>query len=78
MILTCVAGMKTQKTVLSGRCKLLDFLRNVLGKLHATIRSEFQEVNFLMAKDEAPDTIISKHIVMVLDWSDEVNRLSKA
>jgi len=32
---------------------------------------------FLMIKDEAPDTAISKQIIVVLGWSDEVNRLSK-
>jgi serine/threonine-protein kinase len=32
---------------------------------------------FLMIQDEAPDTAVSKHIVVVLDWADEVNRLSK-
>lgn len=32
---------------------------------------------FLMIKDEAPDTAVSKQIVVVLDWADEVNRLSK-
>jgi len=32
---------------------------------------------FLMVKDEAPDTAVSKQIVVVLGWADEVNRLSK-
>ena len=32
---------------------------------------------FLMVKDEAPDTAVSKQIVVVLGWSDEVGRLSK-
>jgi dipeptidyl aminopeptidase/acylaminoacyl peptidase len=32
---------------------------------------------FLMIKDEAPDTAVSKQIVVVLGWADEVNRLSK-
>lgn len=32
---------------------------------------------FLMIKDDAPDTAISKQIVLVLGWSEEVNRLSK-
>lgn len=32
---------------------------------------------FLMIKDEAPDTPISKQIVVVLAWADEVNQLSK-
>jgi hypothetical protein len=32
---------------------------------------------FLMIKDEAPDTAVSKQIVVVLNWADEVNRLSK-
>lgn len=31
---------------------------------------------FLMIKDEAPDTAVSKQIVVVLGWADEVNRLS--
>jgi hypothetical protein len=30
-----------------------------------------------MVKDEAPDTAVSKQIVVVLGWSDEVGRLSK-
>jgi hypothetical protein len=32
---------------------------------------------FLMIKDEAPDTAVSKQIVVVLGWADELNRLSK-
>ncbi|HEY6370985.1 MAG TPA: protein kinase [Candidatus Sulfotelmatobacter sp.] len=32
---------------------------------------------FLMIKDEAPDTALSKTVVVVLGWSDELNRLSK-
>lgn len=32
---------------------------------------------FLMIKDVAPDTAVSKQIVVVLGWADEVNRLSK-
>lgn len=32
---------------------------------------------FLMIKDDAPDTAVSKQIIMVLDWADEVNRLSR-
>jgi serine/threonine-protein kinase len=32
---------------------------------------------FLMVKDEAPDTAVSKQIVVVLGWADEMNRLSK-
>jgi len=31
---------------------------------------------FLMIKDEAPDTAVSKQIVVVLGWADEVSRLS--
>lgn len=33
---------------------------------------------FLMIKDEAPDTAVSKQIVVVLGWADEVNRLARA
>jgi len=32
---------------------------------------------FLMIKDEAPDTAVSKEIIVVLNWADEVKRLSK-
>jgi eukaryotic-like serine/threonine-protein kinase len=32
---------------------------------------------FLMIKDEAPDTAVSRQIIVVLGWADEVNRLSK-
>lgn len=32
---------------------------------------------FLMIKDEAPSTAVSKHLIVVLGWADEVNRLSK-
>jgi len=32
---------------------------------------------FLMIKDEAPDTAVSKQIIVVLGWADEVKRLSK-
>jgi len=32
---------------------------------------------FLMIKDDAPDTAVSKQIVVVLNWATEVNRLSK-
>lgn len=32
---------------------------------------------FLMVKDDAPDKAVSKQIVVVLGWADEVNRLSK-
>jgi hypothetical protein len=32
---------------------------------------------FLMIKDEAPDTAISRQIVVVLNWADEMKRLSK-
>jgi len=32
---------------------------------------------FLIIKDEAPDTAISRQIVAVLGWADEVNRASK-
>jgi Tol biopolymer transport system component len=32
---------------------------------------------FLMIKDEAPDTAVSKQIVVVLGWANELNRLSK-
>ncbi len=31
---------------------------------------------FLMIKDEAPDTAVSKQIVVVLGWANELNRLS--
>ncbi len=31
---------------------------------------------FLMIKDEAPDTAVSRQIVVVLGWADEVSRLS--
>jgi eukaryotic-like serine/threonine-protein kinase len=31
---------------------------------------------FLMIKDDAPDTAVSKQIVVVLGWADEVSRLS--
>jgi serine/threonine-protein kinase len=33
---------------------------------------------FLMIKDEAPDTAVSKQIVVVLGWADEVRRLEKS
>lgn len=33
---------------------------------------------FLMIKDEAPDTAVSREIVVVLNWADEVGRLSRA
>ena len=32
---------------------------------------------FLMIKDEAPDTAVSKQLVVVLGWANELNRLSK-
>jgi Protein kinase domain/WD40-like Beta Propeller Repeat len=32
---------------------------------------------FLMIKDEAPDTAVSKQIIVVLGWADEIKRLSK-
>jgi hypothetical protein len=32
---------------------------------------------FLMIKDEAPHTAVSKQIIVVVGWADEVNRLSK-
>jgi hypothetical protein len=31
---------------------------------------------FLMIKDEAPDTALSKQIVVVLGWADELRRLN--
>ena len=31
---------------------------------------------FLMIKDEAPDKAVSKQIVVVLGWADELNRMS--
>lgn len=33
---------------------------------------------FLMIKDETPDTAVSREIVVILNWADEVGRLSKA
>jgi serine/threonine-protein kinase len=33
---------------------------------------------FLMVKDEAPDTAVSKQIVVVLGWADEVTRIEKS
>jgi len=30
-----------------------------------------------MVKDEAPDTAVSKQIVVVLGWADEVTRIEK-
>jgi hypothetical protein len=33
---------------------------------------------FLMIQDEAPDTAYSKQMVIVLGWSEGLNRLSKA
>jgi eukaryotic-like serine/threonine-protein kinase len=33
---------------------------------------------FLMIKDEAPDTAVSKQIVVVLGWADEVTRIEKS
>jgi hypothetical protein len=33
---------------------------------------------FLMIKDDDQDSATSKQIVVVLGWSDELNRLSKA
>jgi Tol biopolymer transport system component len=33
---------------------------------------------FLMIKDEAPDTAVSKEIVVVLGWADEVSRIEKS
>jgi len=32
---------------------------------------------FLMIKDDAPDTAVSKQIVMVLNWAEEVSRLAR-
>jgi serine/threonine protein kinase len=32
---------------------------------------------FLMIKDDAPYTAVSKQVIVVLSWADEVNRLSK-
>jgi hypothetical protein len=32
---------------------------------------------FLMIKDEAPDSAVSKQIVVVLSWADEVTRIEK-
>jgi hypothetical protein len=32
---------------------------------------------FLMIKDEAPDKAISKQIIVVLGWADELSRSSK-
>jgi serine/threonine-protein kinase len=33
---------------------------------------------FLMVKDEAPDTAVSKQIVVMLGWADEVSRIEKS
>ena len=33
---------------------------------------------FLMIKDDAPDTAVSKQIIVVLGWGNEVERLSKS
>jgi len=33
---------------------------------------------FLMIKDEAPDTAVSRQIVVVLGWADDVTRIEKS
>jgi hypothetical protein len=33
---------------------------------------------FLMVKDEAPDTAVSKQIIVVLGWADDVNRIERS
>ena len=47
------------------------------GRAAALIHVTADGKRFLMIKDEAPDTAVSKQIIVVLGWADEIKRLSR-